>query len=66
MCSLLALTPSFVLRGRFSRADIQLQTKIRPTSDREKLRKGINDSLVMLRTEHIDLLALHGINSPEE
>jgi len=55
-----------VLRGRFSRADIQLQTKIRPTSDREKLRKGINDSLVMLRTEHIDLLALHGINSPEE
>jgi aryl-alcohol dehydrogenase-like predicted oxidoreductase len=37
-------------RGNFRREDIVLQTKVRPTDDKEKLIKQVNDSLKKLQT----------------
>lgn len=53
-------------RGNFRREDIILQTKVRPTDDKDKLIAGVNDSLKKLKTDWIDLLALHGVNSEKE
>jgi predicted aldo/keto reductase-like oxidoreductase len=53
-------------RGKYRREDIILQTKVRPTDDKQKLIAGVNDSLKKLKTDWIDLLALHGVNSEQE
>ena len=39
---------------------------MRPTDDKQKLIAGVNDSLKKLKTDWIDLLALHGVNSEQE
>ncbi len=43
-----------------------LQTKIQPLPDPKKFVKKFKESLQRLQIEHIDLLALHGINTHRE
>jgi uncharacterized protein len=43
---------------------IVVQTKIPPTASPRKFRKHFEQSMRYLQLEHVDLLALHGINNP--
>jgi uncharacterized protein len=42
-----------------------VQTKIQPTADPARFVADFHDSLARLRLDHVDLLALHGINNHE-
>jgi predicted aldo/keto reductase-like oxidoreductase len=42
-----------------------VQTKIAPTADPQQFVAEFGESLKRLQLEHVDLLALHGINTPE-
>lgn len=53
-------------KGRWSRDDIILQTKVRPADNRETLLKHVEESFTKLRTDRIDLLSIHGVNNDEE
>jgi len=44
---------------------IIVQTKVAPQADARAFRETFETSLRYLRLEHVDLLALHGINNPE-
>jgi uncharacterized protein len=47
------------------RADLIVQTKVSPEHGGEKFRKDFERSMSLLRLDHVDLLALHGINTHE-
>ena len=47
------------------RDDILVQTKVSPAADVNDFRNKFDTSMRMLKLDHIDLLALHGINNPE-
>ncbi len=46
----------------FPRDEIIVQTKIGPKDDPEEFRKEFEESLNRLQLDHVDLLAIHGIN----
>jgi len=50
-----------VLR-RLRRQDFILQTKVGPEDDPERFTANVRDSLARLGVDHVDLLAIHGIN----
>ncbi len=50
-----------VLAG-LAREDLIVQTKVRPEDDPDRFLGNVLDSLVRLRLDRIDLLAIHGIN----
>lgn len=50
------------LLGNFNREDIVLQTKVPPCNDPEEFIKRVHQSLKRLQVNHVDLLAIHGIN----
>jgi len=50
-----------VLSG-LPRSEILLQTKVAPDPDPEKFLRTFHESLARLQVDHVDLLALHGIN----
>ncbi len=43
-----------------------LQTKVQPLADPDKFAENIKNSLKLLQVEHVDLLAIHGINTHRE
>lgn len=47
---------------RFQRNDYILQTKVGPSDDPEEFTANFFDSLERLQVDHVDLLAIHGIN----
>ena len=47
------------------RDQIIVQTKVSPAADVNDFRKAFETSMRMLKLDHIDLFALHGINNPE-
>ena len=47
------------------REKLILQTKISPDSDSKKFREQFEQSLNYLKVDYVDLLGLHGINTPE-
>lgn len=47
------------------RDEMIVQTKIGPNDDAEEFRRQFEDSLGRLKLDHVDLLALHGINDDE-
>jgi len=47
------------------RDQLIVQTKISPTANAKTFLKTVNQSLVNLKLDYIDLLGLHGINTPE-
>ena len=49
----------------FKRDQIIVQTKIPPHADPRKFVAEFNESLERLRLDHVDLLAIHGINTHE-
>lgn len=49
----------------FPRADLIVQTKIAPEKDPAVFRRNFEESLERLRLDHVDLLAIHGINDRE-
>lgn len=51
---------------QFPREDLIVQTKIGPKADAEQFREEFLDSLERLQLEHVDLLAIHGINNEEK
>ena len=50
---------------RLPRQQLIIQTKISPTADPQEFRRQFEQSLQNLRLDYIDLLGLHGINTPE-
>ncbi|MBI1292133.1 aldo/keto reductase [bacterium] len=46
----------------FPRKDLIVQTKIGPTDTAEEFRSNFMESLERLQLDHVDLLAIHGIN----
>ena len=48
---------------KFSRADLIVQTKLPPHAEPQVFLDQFNDSLARLQLEHVDLLAIHGINT---
>ena len=51
---------------KFPREDLIVQTKIGPDADPEVFREQFLESLERLQLEHVDLLAIHGINNEEK
>ncbi len=51
--------------SQWDRPSLIVQTKIAPLADANEFRREFLDSLARLRLEHVDLLALHGINTFE-
>ena len=47
------------------RSQLYITTKIPPTKDVDLLERSIDESLVKLKTDYIDCLAIHGINTQE-
>ena len=47
------------------RDQIIVQTKIAPTADPDEFERDVHDSMARLRIDHVDLLALHGVNDAE-
>ncbi|ASC70459.1 L-glyceraldehyde 3-phosphate reductase [Halomicronema hongdechloris C2206] len=50
---------------RLPREKLIVQTKISPKPDPQDFRRTLEQSLQNLRLEHIDLLGIHGINTPD-
>jgi predicted aldo/keto reductase-like oxidoreductase len=51
--------------SQFPREDLIVQTKVAPCASPKKFLETFNTSMKNLRLEHVDLLALHGINNRE-
>jgi uncharacterized protein len=49
----------------FPREDLIVQTKVAPTKNPKDFRHTFETSLSNLKLDHVDLLGLHGINTPE-
>ncbi len=49
----------------FPREQLIVQTKISPTSDSKEFRRTFDKSLANLKLDYVDLLGIHGINTPE-
>jgi uncharacterized protein len=47
------------------REKIIVQTKVSPTAEAQAFRRTFDQSLSYLKLDHVDLLGLHGINTPE-
>jgi len=47
------------------REEFILTTKITPMETADEFRRALDDSLVRLRTDHVDVLDIHGINTDE-
>ncbi|WNZ24347.1 aldo/keto reductase [Leptolyngbya sp. NK1-12] len=47
------------------REKLIVQTKVAPTADPNEFRRTVEQSLRNLKLEYVDLLGLHGINTPE-
>lgn len=47
------------------RSQLYITTKIPPTTDGDLLERSIDESLARLKTDYIDCLAIHGINTKE-
>lgn len=50
---------------RFRRQDLIVQTKVVPSENPEQFRQTFEQSFDFLQLEFVDLLGLHGINTPE-
>ena len=50
---------------KFKRENLIVQTKVSPTSDPNQFRREFEQSLAYLQLDYLDLLSLHGINTPE-
>lgn len=50
---------------KLPREKLIVQTKISPSADAEAFRSTFNQSLSYLKLNYVDLLGLHGINTPE-
>ncbi|MBE9223138.1 aldo/keto reductase [Cyanobacterium stanieri LEGE 03274] len=50
---------------QFPREDLIIQTKVSPQSDSRKFRETFDKSLAYLQLDYVDLLGIHGINTPE-
>lgn len=50
---------------QFPRADLIVQTKVSPSPDPQDFRRTLEQSLDNLGLETVDLLGIHGINTPE-
>jgi uncharacterized protein len=50
---------------KLSREKLIVQTKISPSADAEAFRSTFDQSLSYLKLDYVDLLGLHGINTPE-
>jgi predicted aldo/keto reductase-like oxidoreductase len=50
---------------RFPREKIIVQTKVSPTEEAREFQRIVEKSLFNLKLDYIDLLGLHGINTPE-
>ena len=51
--------------SQMPREQLIVQTKVSPTADPEDFRRTFEQSLTNLKLDHVDLLALHGINNEE-
>jgi predicted aldo/keto reductase-like oxidoreductase len=51
--------------AQLPREKLILQTKVPPDADSHKFRQQFEQSLHYLRVDYVDLLGLHGINTPE-
>ena len=49
----------------FPRESLIVQTKVSPVADANEFRQTVEESLANLRLEYVDLLSIHGINTPE-
>lgn len=49
----------------FPRDQLIVQTKVSPQSDPQEFRREFEKSLAFLKLDYVDLLGLHGINTPE-
>jgi predicted aldo/keto reductase-like oxidoreductase len=49
----------------FPRDQLIVQTKISPISDPKEFRRQFEQSLAFLKLDYVDLLSIHGINTPE-
>jgi uncharacterized protein len=49
----------------FPRDQLIVQTKISPTADPQDFRRTFETSLANLKLDYVDLLGLHGVNTPE-
>ncbi|MEM8737415.1 MAG: aldo/keto reductase [Planctomycetota bacterium] len=47
------------------RDEIIVQTKVAPTPDPDEFTAHVHESLERLQLDHVDLLGLHGLNTPE-
>lgn len=47
------------------REKLIVQTKVEPSENPEKFRADLEQSLAYLKVEHVDLLGIHGVNTPE-
>ena len=50
---------------KYPREKLIIQTKVAPDDDAKKFRANFEKSLKLLRTDYVDLLALHGLNDEE-
>ncbi|HEY9650126.1 MAG TPA: aldo/keto reductase [Coleofasciculaceae cyanobacterium] len=50
---------------KFPRHQLIVQTKVSPKSDPQEFRRQFEQSLAFLKLDYVDLLGLHGINTPE-
>jgi uncharacterized protein len=50
---------------KLPREKLIVQTKVSPTADSQEFRRTFDQSLSYLKLDHVDLLGLHGINTPE-
>jgi hypothetical protein len=50
---------------KFPRDELIVQTKVSPKSDPREFRRQFKQSLNFLKLDYVDLLALHGINTPQ-
>jgi uncharacterized protein len=49
----------------FPREQLIVQTKVSPTANAEEFRKTFEQSLAYLKLDYVDLLGIHGLNTPE-
>jgi predicted aldo/keto reductase-like oxidoreductase len=49
----------------FPRDRLIVQTKVSPKTDAREFRRQVEQSLAFLKLDYVDLLSLHGINTPE-